>query len=97
MPELAFAIPPTLTYLPPPVAELPARLVNGAVVLPGRDALVEMLPKGTTMVEVGVATGLFTSYALAVCAPRRLVAIDTFRLHELPEFWGRKPPSTLAN
>jgi hypothetical protein len=89
--ELTSAIPPTLTYLPPPVPELPAHLVSGALVLPNRDAIVDLLPKRKVIVEVGVALGFFSGHALRICNPRRFIAIDTFRLHELPELWGRKP------
>ncbi len=77
------------SLLPPPVAELPARLVSGALILPSRDALVALLPKRRVVVEVGVALGNFTRYALDVAVPVRFIAIDWFRLHELEGFWGR--------
>jgi hypothetical protein len=91
MPGVNFPLPGTLSYLPPPVPQLPKHLVSGAHVLAGRDEIVAFLPKGMTVVEVGVALGNFSRYALDVCEPKSFIAIDLFRLHELPEFWGRKP------
>ena len=78
-----------MPYLPPPVPELPDHLVRGAVVLPGRDAVVQLLPKGKVFAEIGVALGYFTNVALAVAEPKRYIAIDDFGLHTLPSLWGR--------
>ena len=82
---------PDLSYLPPPVPQLPDHLVDGAMVLADRDALVELLPKGKTLAEIGVALGYFTRHAIAKAEPARFLAIDSFRLHELASFWGRPP------
>jgi hypothetical protein len=77
--------------LPPPVPQLPPHLVLGALVLPNRDDLVRLLPKGKTIVEVGVALGYFSMYVLDKAKPSLFIAIDSFKLHELDEFWGKKP------
>ena len=77
--------------LPAPVPALPARLVNGAMVLPDRDAFLPLLPKNLVICEVGVGLGGFSRSMNAVCQPRHFIAIDNFRLHELPEFWGHPP------
>jgi hypothetical protein len=72
------------------VPKLPDALVRGALILPDRNAIVDLLPKKKVMVELGVALGTFSTYALRVAQPSLFVAIDTFRLHELEEFWGRE-------
>jgi hypothetical protein len=82
---------PLFPHLPPPVPQLPDHLVRGAMLLPGRDALVRLLPKGQVLAEIGVALGYFTEFALRAAAPARFIAIDSFRLHELESFWGRPP------
>ena len=77
--------------LPKPVAALPGDLVEGATVLADRDALLPLLPRGGTVVEVGVALGTFSRKVIDACQPALFVAIDNFRLHELSEFWGQPP------
>ena len=62
--------------LPAPVPALPARLVNGAMVLPDRDAFLPMLPKNLVICEVGVGLGGFSRSMNAVCQPRHFIAID---------------------
>ena len=80
--------------LPPEAPTLPARLLHGASVLPNREAILPLLPKGCEFAEVGVGTGGFTRQVLSVCAPRLFVGIDEFRLHELDTLWGQ-PTQTL--
>lgn len=75
--------------LPPPVPALPARLVTGAGLLPNRAAILPLLPKRGVVAEVGVGLGGFTAQMLASCDPARFIAIDQFRLHEIPMLWGR--------
>lgn len=78
--------------LPAPVPSLPGELVRGGRLLPGRDALLELLPREATVVEVGVALGGFSRPLIDFCRPAQFIAIDSFRLHELPSLWGRPPP-----
>jgi hypothetical protein len=47
------------------------------------------LPPDATIVEVGVGLGTFSEFMLRTLSPHQFVAIDNFRLHELPELWGR--------
>jgi hypothetical protein len=77
--------------LPAPVPLLPAGLVKGGKLLPNRDAILPLLPQGGTIAEVGVALGGFSRMLIDCCRPARFIAIDTFRLNELPMFWGRPP------
>ncbi len=77
--------------LPTPVPHLPPDLVAGALLLPDRDAILPLLPKGATIVEVGVGLGGFSRRLIEVCRPAAFVAVDNFRLHELAAFWGHPP------
>jgi hypothetical protein len=77
--------------LPNPVPPLPAELVESACILANRDRFLPLLPRGGTIVEVGVGLGHFSRKLIDACAPARFTAIDTFRLHELPNFWGHEP------
>ena len=70
---------------------LPARLLENCRLLPDRVAILPLLPKGGRIVEIGVALGDFSQKLIDICQPDEFIAIDNFRLHELPEFWGRKP------
>lgn len=56
--------------------ELPAGHIRGLRVVPARRDLLELLPKGAVMAEVGVAFGDFSREILDVCAPRKLYLID---------------------
>nr|WP_321983700.1 class I SAM-dependent methyltransferase [uncultured Lichenicoccus sp.] len=75
--------------LPPEALRIPDHLLRGSTVLAGRDAILPLLPKRAAFAEIGVGTGGFTRQVLQVCAPEQFVAIDEFRLHELPELWGQ--------
>ncbi len=75
--------------LPPEAPRLPEHLLRGSTLLADREAILPLLPKAAVFAEVGVGTGGFTRTVLAACAPSRFVAIDEFRLHELPELWGQ--------
>lgn len=74
------------------IAELPLRLLEHARLLPNRQHILDRLPHGLVIAEVGVGTGGFSRQILARCRPRRFLAIDTFTLHLLPTLWG-KPTS----
>ncbi len=75
--------------LPPEAPALPAHLLHGASLLPNREAMLPLLPKRAAFVEVGVATGNFSRLVMSVCEPSLFVAIDEFRLHEVPVLWGQ--------
>ncbi len=72
-----------------PCPRLPARLLEHARLLPGRDAMLPLLPKGRRWAEIGVAFGDFSQKILDICAPESFVAIDIFRIHEMQTIWGR--------
>ncbi len=75
--------------LPPEALRLPDRLLQGASVLPDREAILPLLPKGRVFAEVGVALGGFSRLVRSLCEPSLFVAIDEFRLHELSTLWGQ--------
>ncbi|HLY57350.1 MAG TPA: class I SAM-dependent methyltransferase, partial [Stellaceae bacterium] len=70
-------------------AVLPGRLLQGARILPQRNALLRLLPTDGVFVEVGVALGDFSARILKQCRPRRFIAIDIFTIHESPAIWGK--------
>jgi len=78
--------------LPLPVPELPADLVDGAILLRDREAVLPLLPRNAVICEVGVGVGSFSRKIMEICQPRRFIAIDNFKVHEQPELWG-KPTS----
>lgn len=61
-----------------PKTPLGARHVEGARLLPNRLALLDAMPKGMTMAEVGVADGDFSVEILSRCAPKRLHLVDAW-------------------
>jgi SAM-dependent methyltransferase len=77
--------------LPAPVPALPPEFVESACLLANRDRILPLLPRGGQIVEVGVALGQFSRKLIDACAPACFTAIDSFRLHELPSFWGHPP------
>ncbi len=85
-PPLPVAAPAPLLL---PAPKLPGHLLAGARVLPDRISALSLLPKGGLVVEVGVALGDFSEHLIGACEADHFVAIDTFRLHELPLFWGQ--------
>lgn len=72
-----------------PVPRLPQYLLDRARLLADREAILPLLPKQKVIVEVGVALGDFSDLFVRICEPRRFIAIDLFKLHEMPELWGR--------
>ena len=52
---------------------------SGCVLLPDRFYLLDRLPKGAKVAEVGVAFGEFTQEILNRCAPEKLFLIDTWK------------------
>ncbi|GMG81303.1 hypothetical protein LNKW23_05160 [Paralimibaculum aggregatum] len=61
-----------------PQVELGARHLASTVVLPDREAMLERLPKGGRVAEIGVAAGDFTAEILARTAPERLDLVDVW-------------------
>lgn len=59
-----------------------------ARVVSNRLAALTLWPRDAVIAEVGVALGEFSKAVLAVCRPRRFLAIDRFDLHQLPALWG---------
>lgn len=82
--------------LPPAAPALPQRLLDGASLLPDRNAMLPLLPKHCVFAEVGVGLGGFSEAVLAACDPALFLAIDEFRLHELPELWGQPTAALFA-
>lgn len=56
--------------------ELPAELLGGCELVSSRLALLDHLPKGGTVAEVGTATGAFAGQILVRTQPRSLHVID---------------------
>ncbi len=82
--------------LPPEALPLPPHLLDCASVLPDRTAILPLLPKGAVFAEVGVAAGDFSALVLSVCEPSLFIAVDLFRLHEVPSLWGRPTTEVFA-
>lgn len=61
-----------------PRAELSPRHVEHGRLLPSRLALLDAMPKGGVVAEVGVSSGDFSAEILARCAVRRLHLIDVW-------------------
>ena len=75
--------------LPPEALRVPEDLLDSARLLPDRLSMLPLLPKEAIFAEVGVAIGDFSQAVMSVCQPSLFIAIDTFRLHELPLLWGQ--------
>lgn len=69
--------------------ELSARHLAYSKVVPNRHELLELLPKGGAVAEVGVAFGRFTRKILDIMRPATFVAIDTFELDK-PSWSGHQ-------
>jgi hypothetical protein len=79
---------------PYPSVDFPAlepRHLRDARLFANRESLVAALPlaRGSTIAEIGVAQGEFSEFLLTQLAPKTLVAIDIFNLHETPSIWGQ--------
>ena len=59
-----------------PAPELPAAKLTGCEVLPNRFAILDRLPKGSVVAEVGVDKGDFSQEILTRCQPERLHLFD---------------------
>jgi Methyltransferase domain len=67
---------------------LPNRLLQRARIVSSREDILEALPKGLAICEVGTAYGDFAQKILDVCRPSKLIVIDTFVFHTASEPWG---------
>ncbi len=59
-----------------PAPELPASKLEGCEVLPNRFALIDKVPKGGVMAEIGVDQGSFSLEILTRCQPEKLHLFD---------------------
>ena len=62
-----------------PDVRLEARHVAGSALLPDREALLAVLPRGGDGAECGVAAGAFSRQIVDIAAPRRLHLIDAWQ------------------
>ncbi len=69
---------------------LPAALLENSRVLPNRNDVLKLLPKGGCAVEVGVAYGDFSEEIIRELRPDKFIAIDYFLLRPGHDLWGRK-------
>lgn len=65
-----------LTSAPPSAPEIPQELLDGARLLSSRDRLLDVLPKGGRVAEVGTQRGHYARRILAVARPAELHLID---------------------
>jgi hypothetical protein len=72
----------------------PDHVAPGARLFSSREELLQQLPKGGRVAEVGVALGDFTSKILETMSASKFFAIDLFDWHKLQTLWG-KPTSSL--
>jgi hypothetical protein len=72
-----------------PCPVLPAHLLSNARILPKRDDILPLLPKGGVFVEVGVALGDYSKQILRVCEPDLFIGLDIFTIHESKMIWGK--------
>src|SRR5688572_1498221 len=70
-----------------PLALREEHLRNGRLVA-DRMALLDRVPKGGVVAELGVGFGDFSAMILARLEPREFHAIDFFGWHDVPTVWG---------
>jgi hypothetical protein len=73
----------------PPALELPPIHLRNTRVLPKREDVLPLMPKGKVVAEVGVAFGHFSRKMIDIMQPKCFVAIDLFELHKPTWFWGQ--------
>jgi len=76
-------------------ATLPDRLLKNSRVIGHRNQFCELLPRGKTICEIGVALGDFTELMLTNLKPCKFYAIDIFVLHHVPDMWAGRVGTTL--
>ena len=67
--------------------ELPARLFENSRVCPSREDVLQRLPKGGVIAEVGVGYGNFSTLLLEKLQPEKFIAIDSFAITADAEPW----------
>jgi hypothetical protein len=67
--------------------QLPAHLFENSRVCNSREHVLQMLPKGGVIAEVGVAYGNFSALLLEWLAPQKFIAIDSFAFTAGDEPW----------
>lgn len=72
-----------------PGPQLHPRLLKNARVLQHRNAILPLLPKHKTIVEIGVALGDFSEQIIKICKPSSFIAIDIFQIHTQETIWGK--------
>jgi hypothetical protein len=75
--------------LPAAALVLPPEYLKHSTIVPKREYLLDRVPKGGVVAEVGVALGGFTYHIFDRCKPTKFYSLDIFNLHTLPEFWGK--------
>ena len=68
---------------------LPARLLENSTVCGSREEVLQRLPKGGIIAEVGVAYGNFSALLLEQLQPEKFIAIDTFAVTAEAEPWNQ--------
>jgi len=76
---------------------LPGHLLANARLLPDRYEILPLLPKGRVVAEIGVALGDLSENFLLTCQPREFIAVDLFKLHEIPMLWGKPTAELFGN
>jgi len=77
--------PEEIEKLTPP--QLPSTLFENSRVSTSREDVLQWLPKGGTIAEVGVGYGYFSALLLQWMTPRKFIAIDTFAFTADTEPW----------
>ncbi len=82
---MPFDAPPAPTSKPEIPVRLPQSHLNNCRVIEHRDLLLEHLPTGGSVAELGVLAGDFSEKILRTCQPRQLFLIDVFDSVDWPE------------
>lgn len=72
-----------------PVSRLPEQYLQNARLLPSREILLEYLPQGGRVAEIGVAFGFHSRNILDTMKPQEFFAVDTFGMDHTDSF-GRQ-------
>ena len=67
--------------------ELPAHLFENSRVYNSREAVLQLMPKGGTIAEIGVGYGYFSALLLEKLQPEKFIAIDSFTITADEEPW----------
>lgn len=72
-----------------PYAKLERKHLDGAQLLPTREAMLDELPKNGIVSEIGVAHGDFSSEILKRCLPKKLHLVDAWEAERYSEGYQR--------